>query len=84
MQDLWSRGEEKLTDDFELMRQGICPVCGARPERHSERKRKICLAIMRQRHGIRPTIVEVDGKHYEVTARKATQEEIRQAEESQT
>lgn len=39
---------------------------------------------MRQRHGIRPTIVEVDGKHYEVSARAATQEEIAAARESET
>ena len=73
-----------MTDDFELMQQGICPVCRATPARHSKRKSQICLNIMRQRHGIKPTVVEVDGKHYEVSARAATNEEIEAAREGET
>ncbi len=60
-----------MTNDFELMAKKICPVCrepmmknGKRT--HSKQKAKICLEMMRKRHGIKPPQIEVDGKLYDV------------------
>lgn len=57
------------------MRIGICPVCNCKMKKHSKNKLIVCKNLFKQRFGLPPTKVVIDGKEYEVELSLGNQNE---------